>query len=102
MAPIDSREIAAEMKSVVPIGGVKSPIERFTTIITPSWIGSMPMPVPTAMNVGASSRIAAGRSRNMPTTSITRFIARMISQGSFSTVVAYWVTAVGIASVIST
>jgi hypothetical protein len=28
--PIFSREIAAEMKSVVPIGGVKRPIGRFT------------------------------------------------------------------------
>jgi hypothetical protein len=67
MAPIFSREIAAEMTSVAPIGGVKRPIERFTTIITPSWIGLTPMPAPagpraplTGVALGRTGALGAG------------------------------------------
>ena len=30
-------------KRLTPIGGVTNPIARFTTMITPNWIGSIPI-----------------------------------------------------------
>ena len=65
------------MNKVVPTGGVYRPMARLTVIMIPSCVMSMPMPCASGTNTGVSSRMAAGRSMNMPRNSISRFISRI-------------------------
>ena len=64
---ISEREEAT--KRFTPIGGVTKPTARFTTIITPKCIGSMPISVTIGSNIGVRINIAGVVSITIPTIS---------------------------------
>ena len=61
---------------LTPMGGVTKPIARFTTIITPKWIGSMPMDSTIGSRIGVRIRIAGVVSMTIPTISRNALITR--------------------------
>ena len=69
---ISVRELAT--KRFTPIGGVTKPIAKFTTIITPKWIGFIPNPSTIGRRIGVRIRMAGVVSITIPTSNNTRLI----------------------------
>ena len=74
IAKIGNFVIELATNRFTPIGGVTNPIARFTTIITPKWIGSIPKPVAIGKKIGARIKIAGVVSIIIPTKSKNRLI----------------------------
>ena len=64
---------------LTPIGGVTKPIARFTTIITPKCIGSIPIAVTIGNKIGVKIRIAGVVSMTIPTISKNILITSKIT-----------------------
>ena len=64
---------------LTPIGGVTKPIARFTTIMTPKWIGSIPIAVTIGSKIGVKIRIAGVVSITIPTISKNTLITSKIT-----------------------
>lgn len=64
---------------LTPIGGVTKPIARFTTIMTPKWIGSIPIAVTIGNKIGVKIRIAGVVSITIPTISKNALITSKIT-----------------------
>jgi hypothetical protein len=58
----------------VPTGGVHKPIQRFTSIIIPKWIGERPKFVAIGKKIGVKMRIAGDMSIKVPTINRTILI----------------------------
>ena len=68
-------------KRLTPIGGVTKPIARFTIMITPNWIGSMPIASMIGSRIGVRIRIAGVVSITMPTISKKQLSTSRIDTG---------------------
>ena len=68
----------AATNRLTPIGGVIKPMARFTTMMTPNWIGFTPMFVAIGNRIGVRIRIAGVVSMTIPTMSRNAFIMNRI------------------------
>ena len=73
------RELATNR--LTPIGGVTNPIARLTTMITPNWIGSIPMASTIGRRIGVRIRIAGVVSMTIPTISRNMLMISRIATG---------------------
>ena len=68
-------------KRLTPIGGVTKPMARLTTMITPNWIGSMPIASMIGKSIGVRIKMAGVVSITIPTISKNKLITRSIITG---------------------
>ena len=74
-----SRPTLAATNRLIPRGGVMNPIARFTTMMTPKWIGFIPMLSAIGSRIGDSTIIAGVVSMKQPTIRSSRLISSRIS-----------------------
>ena len=73
------RELAT--KRLTPMGGVTNPIARFTTMITPNWMGFIPMASTIGRRIGVRIRIAGVVSITIPTIRRNTLMIRRMATG---------------------
>ena len=66
---------------LTPIGGVTNPMARLTTMITPNWIGFIPIACTIGSRIGVRIRIAGVVSMTIPTISRKRLMISRIATG---------------------
>ena len=66
---------------LTPIGGVTNPMARLTTMITPNWIGFIPIACTIGSRIGVRIRIAGVVSMIIPTISRKRLMISRIAIG---------------------